>query len=263
MIRYRVISPYIKYDDSGYILLTKESAQSVVESLLSENNILKDVVEQPAGVWSDNTTNSIHAQLIPMVFSDKYNLTSNNEIIVAFASAQPILNMFPSKITARSIENGYEIEHAGETYKMLESKKSGVDLIDLIINNQGLPTDNWVLNGYAITQNRERDYGHPLANFLRIALRDNIREAGKLAAGKYYTPIDVALRNIDQKLAREQNPNAPINDDNYIDIVGYTNTIVLMNMKMKSLGYNGVDDLETMNIQDMFDLLLKCERDSE
>lgn len=114
----------------------------------------------------------------------------------------------------------------------------------------------WIDIAVAITEeDRPRDYGHPLTNFLRIALHDNIKDAGRRAKGDYITPLDVAERNIGQKLARQYNSHK---DDNYIDIMGYSACVDVINQRMIALGYEeGVQAFRKMNLQCLFDLLIR------
>jgi hypothetical protein len=114
---------------------------------------------------------------------------------------------------------------------------------------------SWLDEAATVTSgSRRRDYGRPLPNFLRICLRDNIQDAGRRLPFDYISPVDVALRNIEQKLAREQNTHK---GDNYVDTMGYANCVWDMHQQMIELGFSdGVAAFKRMNMQDMFALLL-------
>lgn len=99
---------------------------------------------------------------------------------------------------------------------------------------------------------RQRDYGHPLFNFLRIALHWNAY-LGERAGGMVLTPVDVALMNVGQKIARLQNT---FKDDSVLDIAGYAKCVADMDAKMVELGYvDGVNAFRTMSVYDMQNLL--------
>lgn len=78
------------------------------------------------------------------------------------------------------------------------------------------------------TGDRRRDYGRPLLNFLRIALR------WSNYLGITITPIQVGAMMIDMKLAREQHTPK---DDNWVDMLGYAACVSDMNDHMIELGY--------------------------
>lgn len=114
----------------------------------------------------------------------------------------------------------------------------------------------WLAEADEITSSdRQRDYGRPLMNFLRIALDWNINDAGRRIQGDYITPLDVVRDMIGMKKARDLNM---FKDDNWIDTIGYSRCVEDMNDQMQELGYsNGVKAFEIMNIQGLFDLLCK------
>jgi len=89
----------------------------------------------------------------------------------------------------------------------------------------------WLKEAVNITSGeRRKDYGRPLINFLRIAIRwSNL-------LGIYIPPPMVALMMIDMKIAREQNTHK---DDNWIDILGYAATVADMDVEMRELGFDG------------------------
>ena len=88
---------------------------------------------------------------------------------------------------------------------------------------------NWLETVQSITTgDRRRDYGHPLYNFARIALRWTNHLNIPI------TPLDVAIMNIEMKLARHENT---FKEDNFVDIIGYTVCIQSMDEELKRLGY--------------------------
>ncbi len=98
---------------------------------------------------------------------------------------------------------------------------------------------------------RQRDYGHPLINFLRIAVRWNILFESRL--GTLITPMDVALMMVDMKLARLQNTYTP---DSVLDIAGYASCLSRMDDKMIELGFkNGVKEFSVMTLDGMNKLI--------
>lgn len=107
------------------------------------------------------------------------------------------------------------------------------------------------------TGDRRRDYGHPLLNFLRIALFFNTHLFSKLRTGCFITPLDVAGLMIELKLAREINTHK---DDNWVDIIGYTACVEMMDELMKELGYPiGVHTFEFIEIGEWYLILDKAE----
>lgn len=100
---------------------------------------------------------------------------------------------------------------------------------------------------------RQRDYGHPLWNFIRIAIRWNIYFGSRI--DMVITPVDVAMMMIDMKIARLQNTYTP---DSILDVAGYASCISRMDDKLKELGYiHGVQAFEEMNVSQMQELLLE------
>lgn len=105
------------------------------------------------------------------------------------------------------------------------------------------------------TGERRRDYDRPLPNFLRIALLQNVWDAGRRMPGDYITPLDTDMKNILQKIAREQNTHK---DDNPVDIIGYADLIDDMQIHLGELGYPpDIMVLADMDVGEMFELLLK------
>lgn len=115
---------------------------------------------------------------------------------------------------------------------------------------------NWLMKAAEITQSdRQRDYGHPLPNFLRIAIKQSV------TLEKPVSPLHVVLMSIDLKTAREQNTHK---DDNYIDMMGYAATVERMDVRLKEMGYDrGIDlfkqgqtETDGMFVGRMFDLMM-------
>lgn len=98
---------------------------------------------------------------------------------------------------------------------------------------------------------RARDYGTPLINHLRIAVRWNILLGARLE--KPINPADVVLMMIDLKIAREQQTHK---DDNFVDIAGYINCLDKMHLDMVRLGFNsGIEKFKEMSFDDLTNLL--------
>ncbi len=72
---------------------------------------------------------------------------------------------------------------------------------------------------------RQRDYGHPLADFSRTAALWNALLAGRLREGKSIESADVPLFMIAVKLARQVHG---YKRDNLVDIAGYARTAALV-----------------------------------
>jgi hypothetical protein len=101
------------------------------------------------------------------------------------------------------------------------------------------------------TSDRENAYGHPLWNFLRIAIRWNLYFGSRI--DMVISPVDVALMMIEMKIARLQNS---FTDDSILDIAGYSSCVARMDEKLKELGMtDGVKIFSRMNVTDMIELL--------
>lgn len=111
---------------------------------------------------------------------------------------------------------------------------------------------SWVDEVVAITEgDRRRDYGHPLINFLRIAIR------WSLYLKQTVSPVDVALLMVEVKLSRQQQT---YKEDNFIDIMGYTACVEAMDTKLKEYGYpQGVRVFDTMDVNGYIILLKELE----
>lgn len=77
---------------------------------------------------------------------------------------------------------------------------------------------------------RRRDYGHPLTNFMRIAMEWTVYQDWRVV----YTPLDVAMMSIVMKVARQINT---FKDDNFIDMMGYSVCVEAFDQRMKEMGY--------------------------
>lgn len=106
---------------------------------------------------------------------------------------------------------------------------------------------------------RQRDYGSPLINHLRIAVRWNILMMAQLT--RPITPDQVALAMVDLKLARQQQTHKR---DNFIDMAGYINCIDSMNQDMVELGYEeGIAAFKEFTFSELIDLLDEMEHADE
>lgn len=104
----------------------------------------------------------------------------------------------------------------------------------------------------AITQSdRQRDYGHPLYNFIRIAIRWNVWFGSRIDT--VITPLDVAMMSIDMKMARLQNT---YKDDSVLDVAGYSSCAERMDEELKRLGYEkGIEIFKEWTLADMITFL--------
>lgn len=112
----------------------------------------------------------------------------------------------------------------------------------------------WLETAQSITTGeRRRDYGHPLYNFLRIAIKWNANYAHRLLPGQIITPLDVARDAIDMKTARDA---FTYKDDNYIDTIGYSACVDAMDREMKERGYqDGIRAFERLTLGDYYALV--------
>lgn len=117
----------------------------------------------------------------------------------------------------------------------------------------------WLAEAANITSGeRRRDYGRPLVNFLRIAIRwSNL-------LGIYITPPMVALMMVDMKIAREQNTHK---DDNWIDILGYAATVSDMDQEMREMGFDGYKQFSywssVADLQNLYNRLMNAPIEKE
>lgn len=108
------------------------------------------------------------------------------------------------------------------------------------------------------TGERNKNYGHPLVNFLRIAHRQSCTYMKAINARQ------VAQGAVDFKMAREQNG---FMQDNWVDTMGYSATVERMDYRLREMGYEtGIYYLDRQPgesqgrfIGRMFDLMLECE----
>lgn len=114
---------------------------------------------------------------------------------------------------------------------------------------------NWLDEAKTMTrQDRQKDYGSPLKNWLRTALllTDYL--------GILITPPQVAWIMVIVKMAREMHR---YKEDNYLDAIGYLACCQQMDEELKALGYS--DGIEYfcsayLSTQDMRRLLDEIER---
>lgn len=108
------------------------------------------------------------------------------------------------------------------------------------------------------TSERRRDYGRPLINFLRIAIRwSNF-------LGLTISPTKVAAMMIDVKLARQQNTPK---DDNWVDMIGYAACVSDMDEQLKELGYEegikAFQMMDTIGLQILYENVVQWENGVE
>jgi len=120
----------------------------------------------------------------------------------------------------------------------------------------------WLEEAAEVTkQERQHQYGSPLINFLRIAVRWTMWLQDVLEPGSYISPVDVAWMMIDLKVARE---NHSSRRDNGVDLIGYASCHDVMDGHMKELGYiNGVQFFDEMSFEQMCALLERLSLDSK
>lgn len=100
-------------------------------------------------------------------------------------------------------------------------------------------------------QSRQAEYGHPLVNFLRTAIR------WSLWLKTNVTPYDVAMMMTEMKMARQEHLHK---EDNMVDAIGYISCVDRMDAFMQELGYfNGIrtfiDERDEWDVPRMFFLL--------
>jgi hypothetical protein len=102
----------------------------------------------------------------------------------------------------------------------------------------------WLAEAASITTGaRRRDYGRPLLNHLRIAIRwSNFLDFA-------ITPDKVVAMMVDMKLARQQQTPK---DDNFIDILGYSACLSDMHEQLRGMGYeDGIYIFKGMSVSGM------------
>jgi hypothetical protein len=108
-----------------------------------------------------------------------------------------------------------------------------------------------------VSGDRRRDYGSPLLNHLRIAVRWSLLLQQKLTFNCSVTPVDVALMMVDLKLARNQQT---WKEDNFVDMIGYLYCLDSMHSEMQTLGYaDGAAALAGMSLSELVLLLKRIE----
>lgn len=108
---------------------------------------------------------------------------------------------------------------------------------------------------------RQKSYGHPLINFFRISTQWNILIRGKLKAGEYISPADVAVMFLQTKIAREIEAHKA---DNIVDSFGYLMTYNAVHEAMLRLGYeDGISAFRTMTENEAMELYRRIEQDAE
>ncbi len=114
----------------------------------------------------------------------------------------------------------------------------------------------WLDTALQLTSSdRQRDYGRPLLNFLRIAIGWTLQLSTVLKPGAIVHPVHVARLMIEMKLVRDMNT---FKDDNWIDTMGYAAVVDDMDRHLKELGYEkGVKALDAMTIGELYALLVK------
>lgn len=119
------------------------------------------------------------------------------------------------------------------------------------------PKPTWLDQAKDIsTGDRRKAYGHPLPNFLRAAI------AFTPILGHPITPLQVAELQVAWKVVRDVNS---FKEDNWIDTIGYSNTVQMMDDRMKELGFaKGVDHFRGFSgpsmLYEMYDALDKHEK---
>ena len=128
---------------------------------------------------------------------------------------------------------------------MINIPKTGVRLVDTMLS---------------ITRNnRQKEYGHALINFIRMAEYAQAHWRGRLAPGEFWTPLDVIHVNDGWKSARELEVHK---EDNLVDKMGYIDCYERIDDLMRELGYiDGAEAFRTMSEQEMRDLRYRLERE--
>lgn len=109
---------------------------------------------------------------------------------------------------------------------------------------------SWLEQAIDVTLNsRQKEYGHPLINFLRAAEGFNFYLRPKLQPGQFINPLDIVFLMITFKIAREIEVHK---DDNCVDLIGYMSCYQRIDKFMKQWGYpNGAESFRDMNENDM------------
>jgi hypothetical protein len=94
------------------------------------------------------------------------------------------------------------------------------------------------------SQDRQKDYGHPLVDFLTESLVLSILNH------EIYTPLKLVRDRYVTKIVRESNR---FKDDNHLDMAGYASTVDQCDRLMKDLGYVGIEEFEGYEATDWCD----------
>lgn len=101
-------------------------------------------------------------------------------------------------------------------------------------------------------QSRQKEYGHPLVNFLRIALLWSTYKE------QVFTPYDVAMMMDLSKSAREVQM---FKEDNLVDKIGYVSCLDRMITYVEEKGFalpgTGAALLRSMGVAEMWEMLMR------
>lgn len=152
---------------------------------------------------------------------------------------------------------------------MTEERKTPSFKLESSDNPPVVPTEDEIEKGFGwafeaidyVRGARQKNYGHPLINFYRIANLWNIMLRGRLKEDEWITPADVALLFVQVKTAREIEAHKP---DNPVDMFGYLLTYNAIDDAMKSLGYNdGIVAFRSMTEEEGMSLYRRLESDED
>lgn len=100
------------------------------------------------------------------------------------------------------------------------------------------PEQPWPQRAIDVVQGpRNASYGHILMNFLDLAIRDTMNKIrrGKIPYGQIIDLEDLIIFFDTHKIVREANLH---DDDNYVDIMGYSFSWQRIDVAMKALGFD-------------------------
>jgi len=114
---------------------------------------------------------------------------------------------------------------------------------------------SWAVTTFDLVANgaRIKSYGHPLLNFLDLAIRNtmDLMREGLLVRGRSLSPRQVIVFFLNAKHSREVNIHA---DDNLIDTIGYAQCYQLIDTAMFNLGLGGMSWFEGKSLTDLIAL---------